>query len=449
MTEPMTESKDLRKELALLRQKGDETRMGNRRELLQLRAELASTKKAFEAQVASSAISLYQKAIQDVFRNEDGSGIPQPYVLKVQAQLCHSLHANEVQLKQSKVVKRQHKHITKFFEKEREKLRSESCKSKRDLSDKVYAATAGWQQELGELKTKNLSQQQEIKRLRTMLKLKNESSEDSLDEFELLNGAPSSPKGLSHSLQQSFMRVMEGIHYKDVKHAVMPPSLDRTVTPPNLSNSALWKDLKNSSSSSSLERSRSVGTPGQYSKSLLWNDLKKDHFKKPFTGMSGIKPLKPAKRAQSVDFNPPPSSEQQWTKLKNSNHNNHKKFGGMAGMKPLSGLQRSQSLGSSGSEHSITMNKSDIKPAQKGSMIASIRNLMTASIRKEDLDFSDDIEDDDMSVENPGIDDQYFESPTGSKQKASVLMALVNSDDAVLTPTSKTLKALSAEVFGL
>ena len=118
-------------------------------------------------------------------------------------------------------------------------------------------------------------------------------------------------------------------------------------------------------------------------------------------------------------------------------------------MKPLSGLQRAVSLdNSSGSEHSINIDKEESKSVQKGSMIASIRNLMTASIRKEELDFSDDIEDDDMSVEHPGIDDLYFETPTSTKKNSSVLMALVNSDDAVLTPTSKTLKALSAEVFG-
>jgi hypothetical protein len=280
----------IQRELAELRRHGDETRMGDRRELLQLRNELASTKKSLEAQGASCAPGMYQQAVRHVFCNEDGSGVPQAHVLKLQAQLCHSLHFNEVQLKQSIIVGRRCKHITEFFEQERDKLRVESGNSKRVLSNKVYEETASWQNELGELKSRYSAQKEQISRLRTLSKQRHELCEE-----RLMNGAPVSP------LHESLMRVMEGIHYKDLKHAVMPASLDRTITPPNLSESSLWKQLKNSSSSSrQRSKNQSMNGHGEYTKSLLWNDLKKDSENKKFAGMGKIKSLKPFKRSTAV-----------------------------------------------------------------------------------------------------------------------------------------------------
>ncbi|KAL3908399.1 MAG: hypothetical protein SGARI_003078, partial [Bacillariaceae sp.] len=193
---------ELQQELVELKQKGEDKKLKHRRDLLALRTSLACSTKSLNDKTRSCQYTIYQQSIRDIFRNEDGSGVPQPYVIKVQAQLCHSLHSTEIQLKQTKVVKKQNSRMAKYLEKELSKLREENRKRRRDTSNQLYEHTAHWQQELGELKTTFKEQEDEITRLRSMLKLRNEKSEDSLDETELLLNTPSNTKKITGSISE-------------------------------------------------------------------------------------------------------------------------------------------------------------------------------------------------------------------------------------------------------
>jgi hypothetical protein len=111
------------------------------------------------------------------------------------------------------------------------------------------------------------------------------------------------------------------------------------------------------------------------------------------------------------------------------------------------------------------MDKSDHynQPSRRGLVTSlgigmSIRNLM-ASMHEHNND--EDKEDNDGdSFGSPGggggDDDFLFDSPNG-EQKTTIantqlgqsLLTLVNTDDSALSPTSQSLKKLSAEVFGM
>lgn len=263
---------DLQRELRETRRNSEESRLEHRRELFKLRSSLTSLNKQLEDKMACSRVPQYQQAIRNVFLRSDtkrsggGSGtesfessslLPQPYVIKIQAQLCHSLHSNEIQKKQLQISERRNNALTKHMEKRKEEL-SDKCEvRKRVLDKRLEDRTLEWSHELEELQLKAEAQEITIQKLRKLLNLGDSRSCDSILRARFNSKIPISPRTLVSSFSTSMRKVVDGVSLFTRKEETAPPSLEITMTPPQVPKSKVpWIDLtKNKCSNQKLEES--------------------------------------------------------------------------------------------------------------------------------------------------------------------------------------------------
>lgn len=400
-----TSTEQLHRELDALYRAGEEARMQRRRELLSLRSTLTPLSKSLDEVASSSQLSIYQIQIRRAF---GVSHEPAPYVIKIQAQLCHALHSHEIQLKQLHIFKRRNKQLTKFLQKEVEDLTLESGERQQELVRQVENAKATLEEQSTKMESTSLAQEEEIRRL--------------MDKLDIVDMNLMSPQTRARSVSESLQTMMEKISFEDLKNVDAHTVLEVTKTPTCLSRSKLWIDLKKQ------------------------EDVK-------VSGSLGDLPLCSGSLRRSRHIG---SSSSRHT-ARGGNKNN-------------SSSNRNNILG--GSSHHAKNTSMDL--SRRGLMKSlgigtSIRNLVSHSSLDEedefggDNDHDDDIDGspqktsprgvvsdvDDLCMRTPTKDDEQGSTLLGNTDIGQSLLELVNSDDSMLSPTSKDIKKLSEEVFAL
>jgi hypothetical protein len=417
----------LENEVEDLYRRGEETRLEHRRELLALRTTLAALAKSLDDLGESYKMGLYQKAMRDVYMEgqdeqhkekeiekrqlhppdelQDASSYsgssqggsnhtvdcPQPYVVKIQAQLCHALHSNEIQLKQAHIVKRRNKHLAKYLQKQKQELSRESEERKGKLSKRIDEETAKWEEELESLKARVDKQKDDIVDLRKQLGISGRR----------ILSPILSPRKVLGSFSDSFRNLMDGISLKDLKNMIPPPSLELLQTPPSLSKSKLWIDLKREEEVKEQQALEGVG----------------DTFRSgSFVRRSNAQ----GRRSSSFAMHRDSSRTSAHGSLNGSSHHSTDHY--TAPNRQT--LMRSLGIGT------------------RSSMLFG-----TSDFEEDKDDFIDSpLGGDGFAVETPASKRQSVLTNTSLGKS---LLELVNSDDTSLSPTSQNIKKLSAEVFGM
>jgi hypothetical protein len=241
----------LKRELRELRRAGEESKMEHRRQLFKLRSDLAFLRKTLHDKISCSRATLYQQAIRDVFlgssigETENGSEscslLPQPYVIKIQAQLCHSLQSNEIQKKQLKILEHRKKSQIKQMEKRKEELAGKNKDRKMVLDQRLVERTVEWQNQVEELQLTVEAQEMTIKELRKHLKVLDDPHIP-LSMHESDSNVPS-PRSSVSSFSTSMRKMMEGVSIFEMKSSVALTSLvEAARNSPQVFKPKLWLD---------------------------------------------------------------------------------------------------------------------------------------------------------------------------------------------------------------
>ena len=148
-------------ELDALKRKGELTRLEARRELLSLRSKLNPLTKNLQQQGGSFNLNIYQQAISDLFQEN----VPSPSFLRIQAQLCHTLHCHEIQLKQLQIIKKHNKRIIQYFQEEIKEITEDNTPREQQLMDQISSLTADLTDLKEELEKKATDQEEKITEL--------------------------------------------------------------------------------------------------------------------------------------------------------------------------------------------------------------------------------------------------------------------------------------------
>jgi hypothetical protein len=277
------------------------------------------------------------------------------------------------------------------LEKRKEELSRKNEDRKRVLDERLSERVTEWQQQLEDFQMKADVQEITIKELRQQLGLQPVTSKV-LSPPKDVDSDMSSPRSSMHPFSSSLRKIVEGV---SILNSVKIPSLDTTSTTPQLSNSKFWIDLnRNKSDKQKLEESFAELKALQ--STLIQTE-------QPFRNISN-------------------------NEIYMSDHTDGASLvtSSASSMEKLGKFQKSTKLESS-------------NPSGTGSLI---RRLMKGIQRE--IHHSESLN---------MIEESTFETPTGEKKKLTKreigqsLLALIERDDNSLSPTSKTLKELSQEVF--
>jgi hypothetical protein len=214
-------------ELDELYREGEKRRMENRRELLGLRAKFNPLCRSLNEMADTFNLAVYMDHLRKVY----GEGNePEPYVIKIQAQLCHSLHSNEIQLKQTHSIQRRNKQLCKFLQNQADELTLESGERERKLIRQVQEGKANLDELASELDSRVRTLDSEINELR--------------DHLGVVDIRTMSPETRVKSISDSMHAMMQGIGFEELKDSSASAVLELTATPKILSKSKLWIDLK-------------------------------------------------------------------------------------------------------------------------------------------------------------------------------------------------------------
>ena len=145
---------------------GEEARLNARREILSLRAELTALTGRLKQRSEEIPMFLYQREMKAVF---DENELPTPYVIKIQAQLCQTLHQQEIQLKQMHLTKKKNKKVITYLQNEAKRLTEENAQRELELVNRIAQKNAERHAEMDALKEKVLHQEEEIRKLQRTL----------------------------------------------------------------------------------------------------------------------------------------------------------------------------------------------------------------------------------------------------------------------------------------
>ncbi|KAG7360436.1 hypothetical protein IV203_035535 [Nitzschia inconspicua] len=269
---------DMKSELCELRRAGEESEMKYRQELSKLRSDLAALQKVLREKTSRTRMPLYQQAIRDIFvQSKAGlvttSGLPQPYVIKIQAQLCHSLHSNEIYRNQLHMLEHHGKRLTRHLGKRKEELKSKNGDRKKFLKQRLEGRTMDWQHHLEELQRKTEAQQSAINELQKQLNLGKLASSPTMDD-DTDSARPRSQVG---SFSVSVKKLVGEASVLGAKISVAPPLLDFTKTHLPLSLFNMWINLKrNKANKQKLEES--FAELKSLQGSLILSDLSMESF---------------------------------------------------------------------------------------------------------------------------------------------------------------------------